>query len=379
MKIQPVSQNCYNNPKVTFKGYDCRPLKALVLSTNEGHVAEDLQKLCKKFKVDVFYSHINPDVQGKLENKNLEKISSSYFSFQHRWAQDYVITTPNKVFSRKAIGVNLAKEISSQFNIPYQAWDCNKANLPPGGNYFITKNGTQNELLIGENELLKNSIDEIKEIFDVKKVIPLPMIDAHIDLAIRPLEDKKVLIADDNLMIEGIDKMILKFDDYTKKTSNVDKTKYEKIVQNLIKIKEAFTIEIRKNKWASTDEVEKVLISNGYTPIRVPGRLYSIKHTNFSSDDFMTHSLNYMNAIPIKAPNGEIQYITNRTLLDRNSGITPKISSQVGMSFEKIFTDSIKKYIPAKNIHYVGEEDTMNSILENAHGGIHCITTEIQI
>ena len=81
-----------------------------------------------------------------------------------------------------------------------------------GGNYFITKNKSgEDEVLIGADELKKFNHEQIQQMLKVDKIHVIPQMDKDLDMFIRPLNNGKVLIADDNMtknaMAEGLIKI----------------------------------------------------------------------------------------------------------------------------------------------------------------------------
>ena len=88
--------------------------------------------------------------------------------------------------------------------------------------------------------------------------------------------------------------------------------------------------------------------------------------------------MNYVNAVALENNKNEIIYITNKSLLDRQCGITPDTERRTGFSFEKMFKDSLKPYVDENNIYFVsGENYEIADYLTNFDGGIHCLCAEI--
>ena len=57
-----------------------------------------------------------------------------------------------------------------------------------GGNYYITQGSGKREILIGQNELKKFSIEQMKEMFQADSIHVIPQADYHLDLFLRPLK-----------------------------------------------------------------------------------------------------------------------------------------------------------------------------------------------
>ena len=71
------------------------------------------------------------------------------------------------------------------------------SSIPAGGNmFFIKNNNTGNEdLLVGADDAKEISQStNIRSILGVDKVDVVPQMDFHIDMFLRPLQDKNILI-----------------------------------------------------------------------------------------------------------------------------------------------------------------------------------------
>lgn len=87
-----------------------------------------------------------------------------------------------------------------------------------------------------------------------------------------------------------------------------------------------------------------------------------------------------MNAIVHEKSDGELVYITNKSVLDEFCGITPEVSEKLNFSFEKMFENCVKEYVKPENIHYISSDGYIPTLLErDCHGGIHCLTAEVPL
>ena len=65
--------------------------------------------------------------------------------------------------------------------------------------------------------------------------------------------------------------------------------------------------------------------------------------------------------------------------------MTPKLAKELGLDFEDKFKESVKNYIKPDNVYFIeggsGKDpkicDNIAQILEETHGGIHCLCAEI--
>lgn len=249
----------------------------------------------------------------------------------------------------------------------------------PGGNSYIVKGDTQDELIIGKNELEKYSVDEIKTIFNVDKVTVLPQMDYHIDLFIRPLDDKKILVADDDLTIKVLKDGLGKLEEYQKNLPYQKREIYNPNKQRLKRIINRMEESILFNSLPQTDEIVSILEENGYKTIRVPGRIYNLEQIP-SEEPSLIHDCNYMNANVLKKDNGELVYITNWSDIDSTKiGLPDEIQKHIGFNFQDAFIDSISQYVKPKHIYFIkGKDDYVTkTMLPELGGGIHCICAEI--
>lgn len=370
MKIQFTNSN-------SFKGYDVRPLRGFLMSSNPYSIANEMKSIGEKegFKI---YSVI----KGAICTEGIQKSDCNTFNI---WAQDNWTILKGNILSKKRdrstehvkeffhLNDNeLQKKLSSE----------NEKLLNKhisGGNIFIVKGSEDDEILVGKDELANLTISEIKEMYGVNKVIVLPQMDFHLDLFIRPLDNKKILLADDNLTLDVIKKGYEKFLKFYSGVSPKERKKYQ--VQDI-----AFRNMIRdcefnqaKNGMAKSEEIEKILKNEGYDVIKVPGRIYDTRH--YKNETYLNHLCNYMNANVIRNSDGKLVYITNKSSVDEDLELKPELSEKIDFSFENEFVKSISKYIDKEHIYFInGDADfAKNDMLYTLGGGIHCVCSEIPL
>ena len=64
---------------------------------------------------------------------------------------------------------------------------------------------------------------KLQENFGVKKITFLPQMDYHLDLFIRPLDNKRVLLTDDSLTLKMLETGICKFEEAIKNCKDFNK------------------------------------------------------------------------------------------------------------------------------------------------------------
>ena len=363
----------------SFKGYDARPLKAVVMTICDAKgksfdIIKQMSEIGQKEGFRVYFTNQTNKLYANLDCiKNFFKIGTFSFS---KWAQDNAVLTPdNRVFRNwNYLESSFAKRIASVTKAKIS--DCERSI--EGGNLFFVKNGDKNELFIGADELITRIPEFLQKSYGVSKVIPIPQADFHLDLFIRPLNDKKVLVADDRLTIKELKHAVKSIDKY--KSGNpctIEELKTLGNVQKrLLGVLKTFERDVKNLKNPQADDVAKVLTNNGYTPIFVPGRIfYSVRNKN---KDDLVHGLNYMNSVVHQKPDGSLVFITNKSDYNIIRGITGDISQKIDFDFEKMLIKSLKPYIKEQNIYFVeGKNNRIAEILQDEGGGIHCLCNEI--
>ncbi len=398
MNIQPTTQN-------SFKGYDARHLKGFLMSSNCYGIADEMYKIGQKegFRI---YSPFG----GLFENK-CDEIVPPYSTNGNLWAQDYWTIVKDKLLTLKT--TKLTDSILKFFNLKYDITEKCTRETPrfmqinqdlfslfadiaekepenvkdsfirikdelnylhqkahiPGGNIFIVKDGKKDSILIGQYELLiKYDTEDIQAMYGVKKVIPLPQMDYHLDLFIRPLDDKRILLADDKMSLDILYKGLAKL-----KSSESDKE-----YQTMLSFIKNFETNISINNRAQTDNVAQMLNKNGFEVIRVPGRIYETIPSE-NEEPYLKQFCNFINANVLINREGELVYITNKSNIDELLGLTPELSEKIGFSFENEFIKSISKYIKPEHIYFIdGDKNFISQImLTEYQGGIHCVCSEV--
>ena len=429
MKIQS------SNNSVNFSGYDARKIKAFVMTNNYADIANEVKKIgdIENFKVlmlekspssfvlkdDAFelskkhngawaqdmwgvvnntlLARDNLDPKTKLWNMildlapNITQLKRQEESEVHKLSHFVdllhnfpVVNKNGKEFVQLPTSEGFMEVEKVIYEQHFQSQIDKLTKLSKqchikGGNYFITKgeNG-KDELLIGQDELKKFNLQELKEMFQIDKIHVIPQADYHLDLFIRPLKDKKVLIADDEMMSRILDDG---FDKITKLILSKPQNEREQYRDVYIKVgtyAQGFKKIMNNNPLPKTDEIEEALVKSGYEPIRVPARLFDILYNGEDSYILKQHH-NYMNASVHINDNGEVVYITNKSILDDTLNLTDEIKKETGFSLEKVFKDAIKPYVD--KIYFVSGKDNVigKELLPEFFGGIHCMTMEVPL
>lgn len=413
MNVHPITQ-------ANFKGYDARPLKGFLMSSNCHGIAEEMRTIgnIEGFKI---YAIIG----DSLKQKCTEAIPKYEISSTKLWAQDYWSIVKNKLFSlennkkeeairkffklktdftqeidrhtpklknlndsllenQKKINANLEKKelmtlINKSQSILDKIRETEREIHIPGGNLFLAKDKFNKDVaIVGEKDTRHYSPDEIIDMYDVDNIVILPQMDFHIDLFIRPLNNGKVLLADDNLTLNYLIDGLKKLKNHIVSLPINERKKYSKIFAKLYAEAEKFKNNMDANKLAKANEVAKILENNNFEVIRVPARIYEYCQV-VNSDDFLKHKCNYLNANVLINDKGELVYITNKSTFDSQLGLTPEISKELNFSFEKNFVDIISNYMDVKHFYFVNGEDNFiaNEMLPEFSGGIHCACAEI--
>lgn len=415
MKINAItSQN-------SFKGYDARPLRGFLMSYDTMGIAKEMYEIGKRegFKIfssmelsgNYFCGSMLPKykrdtaglwaqdfwtiVNDKLLTLEFTKASSAIkgflglsYDFTQKVAKDTLtfkqinqnMWDMFEEFKDKAV---LTEEEFMEKSLKFQKtqrslMDKQQQTHISGGNVFIVRGDNGDELLIGEKELEKFSEEEIKSMYCVDKITVLPQMDFHLDLFVRPLDKKRVLLADDKLtykiLYEGFERLFK----HIQTVPASERAEWKKPFVDFGSKVSSFKDIIKSNNKPMADEVAQVLEENGFEVIRVPGRIYETLEDN---DDgvILKHFCNYINANVLKNRNDEIVYITNKSNIDEMLGLTPDISRAINFSFEQEFIDSILPYVKKDKIYFIKGENNFvaNEMLSSYQGGIHCACSEI--
>ena len=374
--INNCNINCRKKP--AFKGYDARPLNSVVMTINDNpesfEIIKQMSDIGQKEGFRVYFTNQTNKLYANLDTiKKFFKICTSGFS---KWAQDMAVLTPeNRVLQDSIrIDADFARRVASLTKGKYT--DCD--NFIEGGNLFFVKNGNKEELFVGENELQKNSADYLKQKYGVSKVIPLPQADFHLDMFIRPLDNKRVLVADDRLTIKEIKKAISNAGKYiaSKQCTKTEIKELGEVKNSLKLLLKDFEKDVKKGKNPKADEIAAILKDNGYSPIFIPGRVYYAIPDKHKDD--LVHYLNYMNAVVHQKNDGSLVFVTNKSNLNKDYGLTPEISEKIDFDFEKMLTKSLEPYVKKDDVYFIeGNNGKMAELLEHEGGGIHCMCNEI--
>ena len=379
MRINNQMYNYKSAAPGNFKGYDARPLKAVVMTISDEPAAFEIVKkisdIGKKDGFDVYYSN---GCSKLLKNINsIKKKFNENLGFRFcKWAQDRAVLTPenkvisdgyykNSIFARSLSSVTKAKTLSSEDAIE-------------GGNLFFINNNGKNEMLLGSEDLVGRNIETIKKMYGVDKIHILPQADYHLDLFYRPLTDNKILIADDTMTLKALQKGLNNLKKYLKNNdcSQEEQNKLLFVKDKLENLIKEFKTDINLNNNYNADDIEPLLKEKGFEPIRVPARIYSTIQ-NYKRDD-LTHSLNYINAVVHQKTDKSLTYITNKSDLNEKFGITWQIARKIGFDFEEMFIKSLAPYVKRRDIHFIsGQNNHVSYLLEKEQGGVHCLCNEI--
>ena len=358
-----------NTPFLTFQGYDARPLKALCMTTVRGGIADELAKIGKKVGFDVYVA--NDEFLKKVPLKSKKIIFQTF----RNWAQDMAVISPNKEVIGRSEDFRY-REVLKEF---LRKDSSMIISAPPGGNIFYLKDFDNKEiLLVGSNnkhigedpvsfkELYGRSFEDT---YGIKKFDFVPQMDFHIDLFLRPLDKKRILVADDSLTIKALENSIEKLNEAIKNT-NLNLIKKMHLMYSKMHLKaqlRMFKNNVSTNRRAQVDLVTSQLEGNGYSVYRVPGRLYSL----YASDKDLVHTVT-------KDKKGDLVYITNKSKLDTDCHLDNKYVKGLDLGIEKAFVKSLSPFIKEENIYFVsGENYAVSELLTRYYGGIHCLVTEI--
>lgn len=357
--------NITNINQTNFKGYDARPLKGIMMSYNSYGLAEKMAEIGKKEGFDLFISEnlreLKPPTRMTESIKCCEKLL---------WMQDLCTVLKDKINVKMKFDEfkNLAKFLNKDIESP--------GGRIAGGNLYFVKDGEEDVLFVGEDELRYTTPEHIKQIYGVKKIVPLPQMDYHIDLFVRPLDNKNILVADDGetlrVLGKGRQKVLEKLE------KDPENSTYKTILNN---INRAITKQQDMNglnPYPRARWVKEALEEQGFNPISVPGRIYTSDQV-YDGKQLLTHTCNYMNAVVGINPDGELYYITNKSGIDNNLGLTENVSKDLDFSFEKSFIESIAPYVKPEHIYFVNDDYNfvVNEMLQKYMGGIHCACTEL--
>jgi len=360
MNIQKVSNT-------NFKGYDARKVKGFFVGSNSPFI-KDLQSIGRSQGFDIY---------SKLSNGKFifcDKAINNLIPYERNslWAQDIWTFCKNKIFSSQSR--TQTQPILDFFGIDYQK----REHHLSGGNIFIVDNNGTDEIFVGVNELKKFSIQQLKDNYEVETVHVLPQMDYHLDLFIRPLDKKRILIADDNLTLDilkkGREQLKTFLEEHQEISSILGKVILDRFNSTIYTFRDA----MQSNNLPQTEKLSKILKFAGYEPIPVPGRIYQT-HNYTDGTSFLSHDCNYINANVIINDKNELVYITNKSSIDKQLGLKNELVKKFKFKFQEEFAKTLAPYIKRKNIYFVDGNDNFVSekMLKELQGGIHCACSEI--
>lgn len=360
---------------ISFQGYDARPLKGIF--TRDGGfgksfygLAAQTAEILNREGVDVFIQ-----TPKKILKNDFSDIKPNFSNFWP-WVQDRLAFFPNKTVESKYLtreDTNL-KDIKEMFRLPIKEI----GNHIEGGNYFFIKDGDNDVVLLGNEELCLKKSKSIKEFFGKYKVITLSQPDFHLDLSIRPLNNKRILVNDPKMLMKELNNGIKRAKGvYAKEKDPQLKTVIRKLSYLKDEILESNQEYDTLNKYKT---LQQELKYNKFNVIKVPGLI--IKPGNgivagqplFLAD--IKYKMNFMNAIVHERADKSLVYVAGKSVLDEQLGLTPEIAEKIDFSFERIFKKSLNEIIAEDDIHFVGDK-TISNILKNNYGSVHCLFAEI--
>ena len=361
MKIHEINRN-------NFKGYDARPLKGLFMGSNTHNIAKEIQNIGYKegFKV---YSK-QKVVTGKICSECIpDKIPPSNVEL---WAQDLWTFLKRKLLSNFNEEDNII--ISKFFNIK----KITDGFHISGGNFFIVDNNGSDEMFIGESVLKDANVEDIKKMFNVKKLFILPQMDYHLDLFMRPLDRKNILVADDEMTLRILEKGCDEFEYFIKEKKLENNPIATQIRNSFFEQIFRFRNMYNYNICPQVDKISEIICEAGYNPIRVPGRIYTTTYFD-ERNLFLSHDCNYINAVVLKNKDDEIVYITNKSNIDKVLGLENDIAKDFDFRFENEFRKSIENYVKPDKIYFIDGDNNFVStqMLKEMQGGVHCVCAEI--
>lgn len=360
--------------RINFTGLDARPIKALVIrdigaGKSFTKLVNEISDIGEKSGFDVFVQNSEKIMKGREYKFNPFKVLPNEFYFP--WAQDNLTFLPNG----KMLANYFLKSINQVVENFTQRPLVDLKHHIQGGNFFIVNNNKKNSLLLGKDELEYYNLDKIKKELDVENIYPISQPDFHIDLGIRPLKNKVVLVNDDNMLSEALHNAITNAKEFAYKNCDAEVREVQHILEEM---KEVFEIGRLKNEYKNTEKIIQELQDYGFKTVRVPG---CFNRASFYGDvnDENHYMANFMNAIVHEKSDGSLVYITNKSLLDDMAHITPEVEKKIGFSFHSLFKNSIKDYVKPEDIYFVSGDGYVPMSLERSQGGIHCLCAEVPV
>lgn len=330
-------------------------------------IATELAQIGQKEGFDVFVQTPNKLIKNRFEilgDKNILKFPNES---RWCWTQDNLTFTPDGYI----MGTNSTKPkdtiLEKVFNRTVKSLDYHLA----GGNFFFLREGNTNSLLIGKNSLNWINPEKLRKDFGVNKIYPISQPDFHIDLGVRPLSGKNILVNDDELAVSLISQAISKANQILQSEPNHSLKGVKDALKSILEMFQQGRKELPQ--YGNFKQIQQELGNYGFNVIKVPG---SLAYSDLAKDSDSHYMLNYMNAIVHERPDGRLVYMTNKSYLDELTMITKDEERLLGFSFEKMFTDSVKDYIAPEDIHFITGNSYLEQTLEHSQGGLHCLCAE---
>lgn len=364
MKINSIESN-------NFKGYDARPLKGFFMGSNSHSIAEEMKKIGERegFKV---YAKIR-STRGSYCRPAIPTLSP-FGSTKDLWAQDVITFCKDRLLA--FTNHHETASICDFFNIKRIVTNKHIS----GGNIFIVNNEGKEDLFIGEKEFSNVTPRELKEIYNIDKIHILPQMDFHLDLFIRPLDKKRILVADDEMTLKVLETGFTKFKEFIKSKKQEKNPISQAIIENFNELILEFKFDSSINKAPKSKDIIEKIKQAGFTPISVPGRIYTTNLERYNKTS-LSHDCNYINANVLINKEGDLVYITNKSNIDKRLGLESDFTKEFDFRFEKEFIKSISPYVKPEKIYFIDGDDNYVSktMLKEMLGGIHCTCSEIPL
>lgn len=362
-----ISNNFKYCSQISFKGHEAKKLDSILVHKNDEFgsdaILKQLDNIARQHNVQVQKVKYFPDawIQDEIYFAPNKKVFSSNYNYAFAYAQMYGLE---------------AESLTNKDN-PYRFFHVDGGNI-----FFVSDKDGRQVVLTAKDVDGTSKLKGQEDTFGVDEIIQLPRADYHADLFVTPIGDNKILVANDKLMLDGLNKMLLACYNFILKHPN-DKSNDEIYIfsEKLTKLKEDFERDIQEYNFKGCDEkTAKLLREKGFEVIPVPSRIYNFKKwKNEHNRDFVTHLLNYSNSITFKNRKNETVLIAAKSGLEKELGLTPEISEKIGIDFEKLFIDAVKPHIRPNNVHFIlGDKNIpISKILEEKKGGLHCMCVEV--
>ena len=340
MKISNIS-------KPNFKGYDAAPIKNLYLSVleaeDEKDLFNDIENVAKRENIGIWTITGDRLFKGREPETWVGRYPADI------WTQDRIFFTEAKDGTKvhPAHGLlGIHSGVSKDFEVKNGIKTSDINFDTECGNFFVGKKEN------GEKYVLAgaSSYQDAKKISEIQNIKPenvhiIPQAAFHIDMVVRPIGFPYILVHDEDLALENVDKL---------NTTNETKERLKKEIR-----KDRENI-LRGREYVSGKELAKELEAQGFKPILIGG-LYGV-------------NVNFINALVHKRNDGKLVYITN------GSENLSKEKTQL----QKTFEQDLKTKVPniAKVDFILGEKakDTGNNVIGDLlmfyQGGVHCLMAE---